>query len=169
MEGTSFTLLKAIGEVDGATPQDILAFTLEGDLEKRKEFDPDISLLEVVKEITPTLQVTRTHFTAPYPVYPREFVDMRSWVEGDDRILFGAQSINYSEAPFSPDHVRGCDWNGTIMEKVDGKDATRIIFMGYVNVMGWVPQAIIAMFRAKITERIDIFRQMVKKKKDAAK
>ncbi len=49
LEGTALTLMKAVGEVEGATPQDILAFTLEGDLNKRKEFDPDISLLEVLK------------------------------------------------------------------------------------------------------------------------
>jgi hypothetical protein len=65
--------------------------------------------------------MTRTHVSAPYPgvilcifqcfishcfnlstysVYPREFVDMRAWVEGDDRILFGAQSINSDEVCF---------------------------------------------------------------------
>merc|ERR1711991_166619 len=158
-------LLKAIGEVDGATPQDILAFTLEGDLEKRKEFDPDISLLEVVKEINPTLQVTRTHFVAPYPIYPREFVDMRSWVGGDDKIIFGATSINMKDGPRSREHVRGASWNGIIMEKVPGKaegtSATKLIFMGYVDPSGWVPHSVIAMFRGKITERIDVFRKMV--------
>jgi hypothetical protein len=49
LEATALTLMKAVGEVEGATPQDILEFTLEGDLNKRKEFDPDISLLEVLK------------------------------------------------------------------------------------------------------------------------
>jgi hypothetical protein len=49
LEATALTLMKAVGEVEGATPQDILEFTLEGDLNKRKEFDPDISLLEVIK------------------------------------------------------------------------------------------------------------------------
>jgi hypothetical protein len=58
-------------------------------------------------DVTATIQVTRTHFVAPFPVYPREFVDMRTWVEGDDRILFGAQSINFEGAPFSTEHVRG--------------------------------------------------------------
>jgi hypothetical protein len=58
-------------------------------------------------DVTPTIQVTRTHFVAPFPVYPREFVDMRTWVEGDDRILFGAQSVNFDGAPFSTEHVRG--------------------------------------------------------------
>jgi hypothetical protein len=63
----TLTLLKAVGVIEGATPADILAFTLEGDLAKRKEFDPDISLLEIVKPVTPTIQVTRTHVIAPYP------------------------------------------------------------------------------------------------------
>ena len=164
LEGTSLTFMKCVGDVEGATPKDILDFTLEHDLEKRKEFDPDISLLEVVKEFTPTLQVTRTHFVAPYPVYPREFVDMRSWVEGDDRIIFGAQSVNYADAPFSKEHVRGVAFNGIIMQQIQGKNATRITFMGYVDPQGWVPHAIIAAFRTKIAERIAVMRQMMANK-----
>ncbi len=39
-----------------ATPEDILNFTLEADLKKRQEFDPDISLLDRVKEIKPGLE-----------------------------------------------------------------------------------------------------------------
>merc|ERR1711991_1285946 len=62
LKDTGLTFMKCVGVVKGATPQDILGWTLEGDLEKRKEFDPDINLLEMVKEITPTIQVTRTHF-----------------------------------------------------------------------------------------------------------
>ena len=88
LEGTQLTLMKCVGEVEGATPQDILAFTLEGDLKKRREFDPDISLLDLVKEVTPTVQVTRTHFVAPYPVYPREFIDMRTWAEVRQKCFF---------------------------------------------------------------------------------
>jgi hypothetical protein len=63
--------------------------------------------VEFRADITPTIQVTRSHFVAPFPVYPREFVDMRTWVEGDDRILYGSQSINIQDAPFSTAHVRG--------------------------------------------------------------
>merc|ERR1711991_266551 len=129
LKDTGLTFMKCVGVVKGATPQDILGWTLEGDLEKRKEFDPDINLLEMVKEITPTIQVTRTHFVA--------------------------QSINFPEGPFSTDHVRGVAFNGIIMERAD--DATKIVFMGWVNPMGWVPTAIINAFRGKITERIDVF------------
>ena len=105
-EVESLTLLKAIGDIKGATPADILAFTLEGDLEKRKEFDPDLLQLEVVKEVKPTLQVTRTEVAAPYPVSTREFLDMRTWVEGDDRIIFGARTINLEGAPHNEEAVR---------------------------------------------------------------
>jgi hypothetical protein len=143
-----------------------LGFTLEDDLKKRKEFDPDITLLETIKEVNPTLQVTRTHFAAPYPIYPREFVDMRSWVEGDDKIIFGATSINFKEGARSSEHVRGASWNGIIMEKVAGKEegtsATKLVFMGYVDPSGWVPHSVIAVFRGKITERIGVFRQLAK-------
>jgi hypothetical protein len=38
---------KAVGEVEGATPANILGFTLEGDIKIRQAFDPDIMLLEV--------------------------------------------------------------------------------------------------------------------------
>ena len=79
--------------------------------------------------------------------------------------MFGAQSINFAESPFSTDHVRGSSWNGIIMEKVEGKDATRIIFMGYVDPQGWVPHAVIAVFRAKITERIEVLRKLIAQKK----
>ncbi len=110
------------------------------------------------------VRVTRTHFVAPFPVYPREFIDMRTWVEGGDKIIFGAQSINFPESPWSADHVRGVSWNGIIMELLPNK-ATRIVFMGYVDPMGWVPHAVIAVFRAKITERIEVLRKLVAKGK----
>jgi hypothetical protein len=71
-------------------------------------------------------------------VYPREFLDLRSWVEGDDRIIFGAQSINMADAPWSADHVRGNSWNGIVMDRIEGKNATKIVFMGYANPQGWV-------------------------------
>ena len=60
-------------------------------------------------------------------------------------------------------------WNGIIMEKVEGRDSTRIVFMGYVDPQGWVPHAVIAVLRAKITERIDVLRKVVARKKDAKK
>ena len=49
------------------------------------EFDPDLVLLELVKEVTPTIHITRTHVAAPYPISHREFLDMRTWVEGKER------------------------------------------------------------------------------------
>jgi hypothetical protein len=60
-------------------------------------------------------------------------------------------------------------WNGIIMEKVEGRDATRIVFMGYVDPQGWVPHAVIAVLRAKITERIDVLRKVVARKRAAVK
>lgn len=157
--------MKCVGDVEGASPADLLAFTLERDMDKRKEFDPDINLLEILREVTPTLHLTRTQFMAPYPVYHREFVDMRTWVEGDERILYGSQSINLSDGPFSADHVKAASMNGIILDAIPGKNATRITFMGYVDPQGWVPHAVIAVFRAKITERIDVLRKMVAQKK----
>lgn len=60
-------------------------------------------------------------------------------------------------------------WNGIIMERVPGKDSTRIVFMGYVDPQGWVPHAVIAVLRAKITERIDVLRKVVARKQAGQK
>ena len=85
---------------------------------------------------------------------------MRTWVEGDDKILFASQSIIYAEAGASPDHVRAKSWNGIILEKVE--NGTKITFLGYVDPQGWVPHPVLLLFRGKITERIATFREMVK-------
>ncbi len=55
------------------------------------------------------------------------------------------------------------------MERVPGKDSTRIVFMGYVDPQGWVPHAVIAVLRAKITERIDVLRKVVARKQAGQK
>ena len=51
------------------------------------------------------------------------------------------------------------------MERVEGRDSTRIVFMGFVDPQGWVPHAVIAVLRAKITERIDVLRKVIALKK----
>ena len=54
-------------------------------------------------------------------------------------------------------------WNGIIMDLLPSGNATKITFMGYVDPQGWVPHAVIAIFRSKITERIDVLRKLVAK------
>ena len=159
----SLTLLKAIGVVENCTIQQVLDWNLELNVEKRKIYDPDLLLLEKVKTINETLEVTRTEVNCPYPVYNREFVDMRTWIVGDDRIVFGAQSVNCEGSEHNTDCVRAKAFCGIIIDKHGEKDS-KITYLGYVDPMGWVPHTVISMFRAKIADRVVTFRKLALEK-----
>ena len=126
----------------------------EPSLEDRKKISTDFIDEEVIKTLDSNNKLTMSRFSAPWPVYPREFLTLKTKrMLADDVYIVAAQSINYKSKPFSNKYVRAVVRTGMFIEKMDN-NRIKITRVEHIDSKGFIPLWIIDMKKGKVGERL---------------
>jgi len=158
LEGTAYHPIKCTGVIRGASVEDVCFLFWDAPLEERQKLAPEIidgGLVRVIDE--GTLKVTQAKFGTPIGMSNREFLTVRCRENRDDGSVFiYGRSVNYKDVPFTDGFVRASVLNGHLFEPFQDGDQSgvRMTTVDLVDPKGWVPAAIVNMFKKKPAERL---------------
>jgi hypothetical protein len=122
--------------------------------ERKKVYDEVISE-KVLQTIDDNNIVVMTQFTAPWPVWPREFLVLKSRTMMDDgSMLITAQSIDYPTVPQTSGFIRGTIKTGMKVTQLDNNQI-RVTKVEHVNPQGAIPTNIVKDKQRKNAFRLD--------------
>jgi len=135
-----------------ASPKEVLELCRTTDISIINKWDSDLLTMTSVEDIAENIKLIHSTYRAIYPVWPREFVAIRSWVEESNGVCYSwGTSINHSRFPEPKDHVRGVLLvSGWIIEPVPGEPGksvcTRLVRL---DPKGYIPSWILNIFKNK--------------------
>eukprot|EP01094_Clydonella_sp_ATCC50884_P024273 TRINITY_DN6041_c0_g1_i1.p1 TRINITY_DN6041_c0_g1~~TRINITY_DN6041_c0_g1_i1.p1 ORF type:complete len:242 (-),score=43.61 TRINITY_DN6041_c0_g1_i1:173-898(-) len=156
--GTEFHALKCSGIINYASVEDVVHLFWSASLEERQKLAPELLEGGVLRTIDEgRLKLSFARFQTPFVIANREFVSYRARENLDDGSIFlYGESVNCKERPFSPDAVRSVVLNAVLLEPIEdgGEPAVRMTSVDMVDPRGWVPAAIVNLFKKKPMERM---------------
>jgi len=135
-----------------ASPKEILELCRTTDISIINSWDTDLLTMTCVEDITDNIKLIHSTYRAVYPVWPREFVAIRSWIEEDDGTCYSwGTSVNHTGFPEPKEHVRGVLLvSGWVIEPIPGESGksmcTRLVRL---DPKGYIPSWILNLFKNK--------------------
>jgi len=145
VDGSDITSIRTRTTLENVSIEEIVKCIHSPTFDERKQVYDKLIFHEVVKEITPDIVVTRSRFSAPFPVTDREFLTMRSMKKLEDgSYVVSVRSINDESVPFDENYVRGESNSDIYIFPVDGtKNNVGIISVDNIDPKGWVPTFVV--------------------------
>eukprot|EP01110_Echinostelium_bisporum_P006975 TRINITY_DN27121_c0_g1_i1.p1 TRINITY_DN27121_c0_g1~~TRINITY_DN27121_c0_g1_i1.p1 ORF type:complete len:256 (-),score=70.69 TRINITY_DN27121_c0_g1_i1:103-843(-) len=154
--------LRASGTLPIA-PKKLWEILWENKLETVKQWDADLISYEKILIINENAELTRARVTAPYPVYPREFVTVRGRKEVDGVFYIFSTSVNTTLVEPDSTYVRGViETNFFMLKPVDGQpDRVHLTRVTQVDPKGNIPTFVTEMVKKKSGEYVVKLRRVM--------
>lgn len=172
---------RAMGVVHGKKAQEIAERHLDCNPDTRLRWDKELSHIELVEHITRDdragilLTCQRALHDPPSPVSDREFVYIQFSFSKpsrenkfDKRWTILVTSVDHPLCPVHSDPVRALMMSVMVLEPFapdinpDTKQSTpntAVTLYGWVNPGGWIPPAIVKLYKTKLADRIAFLRE----------
>ena len=139
--------------------QRILDLLLDAD--RKKEWDEMYLEGYIVAEIGPGTRILYNRFSAPWPVYERDFVFIGKHQEVDGKIVYVGKSVEVPSIPPKDGAVRGeIHASGFIFEPIS-ENSTRVIYFINVDPKGSIPTMVVNFMSSKQTQNIHRIRTLL--------
>jgi len=135
-----------------ASPKEILEMCRTTDVNIINFWDQDLLTMACVEDINSNIKVIHSTYQAVYPVWNREFVAVRSWIEeADGTCISWGTSVNHPKFPEPKEHVRGVLLvSGWVASPIPGEPdksfCTRVVRL---DTKGYIPIWVLTFFKNK--------------------
>lgn len=131
------------------------------DADRKKEWDEMYLEGYIVAEIGPGTRILYNRFSAPWPVYERDFVFVVKHQEVDGKVVYVAKSIEVPSLPPKDGAVRGEIYaSGFIFEPISAS-STKVIYFINVDPKGIIPHMVVNFMSSKQTQNIYRIRRIL--------
>jgi len=144
--GSGIRAVKVSGIIK-TPPQSLFNFFYSMTDKTKQEYDTNLIDCTTVREVTKEIKVQRLRYSAPFPIYPREFVVLRVDKQINGSYYLFSSSISYDACPATTQFVRGVmrvsglimqpNENGTLLTKIVQIDPRGSIPAFVVNLVGY--------------------------------
>ena len=139
MEGSSIKAQKGTVILSGSKFDQFTEKLFNPPFEERQKIYPEIQSETIIKYIDKDTFISHTKFNAPTPIYPREFLVLKSRKTlNDGSQLITAYSIEDPDVPVTYGFVRGLLQTGLIVKKLSG-DKVQVVKVEHVDPCGLIP------------------------------
>lgn len=131
------------------------------DQDRKKEWDEMYVEGYIVAEISPGIRILYNRFSAPWPVYERDFVFVLKHQEIDGKVVYVGKSIEVPSIPPRDGAVRGEIYaSGFIFEPITAT-STKVIYFINVDPKGIIPHMVVNFMSSKQTQNIYRIRKIL--------
>lgn len=155
IEGSYLPALKGSVVLKGSNFSGLTSKLFNPTFEERKRVYDEVISEKVLQIIDDDNIVVLTQFAAPWPVYPREFLVLKSRKRiNKDNQLITAQSIDYPTVPQSSGFVRGIVRTGMMVSNL-GNNQIKVTKVDHIDPQGAIPTEIVKAKQIKSAYRLD--------------
>ncbi len=154
---------KCIGDIDGATPKDLVELFWSKDLAARQVWDSSLVEYKLVEPVNDKIEIIFSSYSAGVPlVANRTFVVARTyWKQPDGSIVYIGTSINHDKGVQSPDDVRGT--STVYFEWTETAKGTRVRQFLAADARGSLPAFVINSVKTKTAQQLAAIRKVFAK------
>jgi len=162
VEGSSIKGLKALGSIK-APPKAVFDLLTDTSTKNRQVWDEGLLEYKVVNVLSENVLITKTVYSAPFPVHNRDFLQVRTsrFDPSTGSYFVIHSSINYSAEPVSKGCVRAFSLSCyAIRPKVDNPEHTVLTLSAQVDPKGNVPGFVVNLGKGKGAQAIQTIRKV---------
>ena len=143
MEGSYIKAQKGTVILSGSKFDQFTEKLFNPPFDERQKIYPEIQSESIIKYIDDDTFISHTKFNAPFPVYPREFLVLKSRKTLDDGSqLITAYSIEDPNVPVTYGFVRGTLQTGLIAKKLPN-NKVQVVKVEHVDPCGSIPTSLV--------------------------
>lgn len=143
MEGSAIKAQRGTVTLTGNKFDQFTQKLFNPEFEERKKLYPEVEHEKIIKWIDDDTFISHTKFTAPFPVYPREFLVLKARKTLDDGSqLITAYSIEDQNVPVTYGYVRATVQTGLIAKQL-ANNKVQLTKVEHVDPCGLIPTKIV--------------------------
>eukprot|EP01111_Echinosteliopsis_oligospora_P004951 TRINITY_DN180_c0_g1_i1.p1 TRINITY_DN180_c0_g1~~TRINITY_DN180_c0_g1_i1.p1 ORF type:complete len:262 (-),score=71.99 TRINITY_DN180_c0_g1_i1:69-854(-) len=138
-----------------------VVYELLWDVEQKKQIEKELLEVEIIETISPSIDIIRARYSAPFPVTPRELVVMRVKMEENGEYYIVSLSVSHPKCEETSKYVRASVTSAVIIRPHSaGCSVTRY---NQLDPKGSVPAMAVNRTKTKVGDFLVTLREIVSK------